>query len=162
MRRTHAGNDRFPNLDRALALKPDFEEALNTRGNALASLERNVEALASYDRAMLKPDYVEALCNRGNALRRLGRREDALSSYDRALALRPTRRFAHSADYLRRLAGGHGFVIDRSAGLARRDMHRKHPCGQSRSASAVQNTQTPADRRPCRALQIFRMLVAGC
>ena len=51
----------------AIALKPDFAEAYNNRGNALWDLQRPVEALASYDKAIaLKPDYAEAYDNRGN------------------------------------------------------------------------------------------------
>ena len=55
--------------DKALAIKPDYAEALNNRGNALQDLKRPDEALASYDKALaIKPDYAEALNNRGNAL----------------------------------------------------------------------------------------------
>ena len=44
--------------DKAIALKPDFAEAYNNRGNALRDLKRPEEALASYDKAIaLKPDY---------------------------------------------------------------------------------------------------------
>jgi Tfp pilus assembly protein PilF len=52
--------------DRALALKPDYADALNNRGNVLKELKRFNEALASYDRALdLKPDYAEAHFNAG-------------------------------------------------------------------------------------------------
>ena len=55
--------------DKAIALKPDYAEAYNNRGNALMDLKRPEEALASYDKAIaLKPDYAEAYNNRGNAL----------------------------------------------------------------------------------------------
>ena len=82
--------DALASFDRALALKPDYAEALYNRGNALLALKRPEDALASYDRALtLKPDYAEALYNRGNALLALKRPEDALASYDRALALKP-------------------------------------------------------------------------
>ena len=57
--------------DKAIALKPDYAEAYNNRGNALKDLKRHEEALASYDKAIaLKPDYAEAYNNRGAALRR--------------------------------------------------------------------------------------------
>jgi len=47
--------------DKATALKPDFAEAHNNRGNALNDLKRREEALASYDKAIaLKPHYAEA------------------------------------------------------------------------------------------------------
>ena len=55
--------------DKAIALKPDYAEAHNNRGNALMDLKRPEEALASYDGAIaLKPDFAEAHSNRGNAL----------------------------------------------------------------------------------------------
>jgi len=53
--------------DEAIALKPDYAEAHNNRGDALFELKRLKEALASYDRAVsIKPDYVEAFNNRGS------------------------------------------------------------------------------------------------
>jgi tetratricopeptide (TPR) repeat protein len=74
----------------AIALKPDFAEALLNRGLALEEQRRFDEALESYDRAIaLKPDLAEALSNRGNVLRALGRLADALESHDRAVALKP-------------------------------------------------------------------------
>ena len=76
--------------DKALAIKPDYVEALNNRGNALRDLKRLEEALASYDKALaIRPDYAEALNNRGNALHDLKRPEEALASYDKALAIKP-------------------------------------------------------------------------
>jgi len=91
----------FGLIRKALAARPNYPEAHNNLGNALAAiagaddslqkLKRFEEALASYDRALtLRPEYVEALYNRGRALYELERFEEALASYDRALALRPT------------------------------------------------------------------------
>ena len=75
--------------DRAIALRPDYAEAYNNRGNALMDLKRPADALASYDKAIaLKPDYTEAYYNRGNALMDLKRPADALASYDKAIALK--------------------------------------------------------------------------
>ena len=82
--------------DRALALKPDYVEALTNRGVVLADLKRSDEALQSYDRALaLKPDDVEALYNRGTTLNGLQRHDEALEYYDRALALKPEHAQAH-------------------------------------------------------------------
>jgi tetratricopeptide (TPR) repeat protein len=78
------------NIDRALALRPDFVEALVNRGIALYGLERFGDALVDYDRAIaLRPGYADALVNRGNALGRLQRHEEALASHDNALELQP-------------------------------------------------------------------------
>ena len=83
-------DEALASYDKALALKPDYAEAFNNRGNALQELKRLDEALASYDKALaLKPDYAEAFNNRGNALQELKRLDEALASYDKALALKP-------------------------------------------------------------------------
>jgi protein O-GlcNAc transferase len=77
-------------IDEALAIKPDYIEALIDRGNILSALERLDEALAAYDQALLlKPDNPNGLYNRGCVLQRLGRQEHALADYDQALAIRP-------------------------------------------------------------------------
>ena len=83
-----AVDEALASYDRALALRPDYAEALNNRGNALQELKRYDEALASYDRALtLRPDYAEALNNRGNALQELKRyRRGAGELRPRALA----------------------------------------------------------------------------
>ena len=76
--------------NRALALRPDYAEALSNRGATLKELKRFEEALASYDRALIvRPDFAETLSNRGVALKELARFEEALASYDHALTVRP-------------------------------------------------------------------------
>lgn len=76
--------------NQALALTPNFVDALTNRGMALGALGMPAEALESLDRALaLKPDLPEAWNNRSCVLRDLGRPEEALPSCDRALALRP-------------------------------------------------------------------------
>jgi tetratricopeptide (TPR) repeat protein len=76
--------------EQALALRPDFVEALLCRAFALHALNRFEEALASFDRVLaLQPDHDEALNNRAVVLRVLRRHEEALSSYEQVLALRP-------------------------------------------------------------------------
>jgi tetratricopeptide (TPR) repeat protein len=75
---------------RALALQPNFADALNNRGNAQAGLNRPLDALGSFDRCIaLMPDFAPAWNNRACVLRDLGRPADALASCDRALALQP-------------------------------------------------------------------------
>jgi tetratricopeptide (TPR) repeat protein len=84
------------NYDRALAIQPDFAQALSNRGNVLFELKRHEEALANYDRALaIQPDFAQTLSNRGNVLFELKRHEEALASYDRALAIRPDFAEAH-------------------------------------------------------------------
>jgi protein O-GlcNAc transferase len=77
-------------IDAALALRPDYAEALVSRGNILCALDSPQQALACYDQALsINPDYPEALYNQGCALQMLGRQDDALANYDRALAINP-------------------------------------------------------------------------
>ena len=47
-----SGAEALASLDRALAIKPDYADALANRGNALIDLGRAEEALASYDKAL--------------------------------------------------------------------------------------------------------------
>ena len=92
--------------DEALAIKPNYAEALNNRGNALKQLKQLDEALTSYDEALaIKPDNAEALNNRGNALKEMKRFDEALVSYDRALAVKPDHAHAFSglADCLNKI-----------------------------------------------------------
>ncbi len=76
--------------DRALALKPDYAEALHDRGSALYDLKRPEEAAASYDAAIaLKPNFADALCSRGVVRHNLDRVEEALADFDRAIVIKP-------------------------------------------------------------------------
>jgi tetratricopeptide (TPR) repeat protein len=83
-------DEALASFDRALALRPNDADALNSRGNTLHELERFDEALASFDSALLvKPGDAEVLYNRGVTLRRLERHDEALASYDQTLSVRP-------------------------------------------------------------------------
>jgi tetratricopeptide (TPR) repeat protein len=94
----HSASRRRPGM------RNDLAGALMNRGNALWSLGRLDEAVASYDeviglrRALLaalgeqappgmRNDLATALMNRGNALWSLGRLDEALASYDEAIGL---------------------------------------------------------------------------
>jgi protein O-GlcNAc transferase len=82
-------------FDQALAIDPDYADALNNRGNALLELKCCEAALASYDKALtVKPDLPDALCGRGNALYDLKRYEEAVASYEKALAISPDFQYA--------------------------------------------------------------------
>jgi tetratricopeptide (TPR) repeat protein len=71
-------------------LRPDYADALHSRGIALMELRRPEEALASYDQALaIRPDYADAFNNRAAALKEMKRFDEALASYDKALAIRP-------------------------------------------------------------------------
>jgi Tfp pilus assembly protein PilF len=76
--------------DKALAINPDYLDALINRGNVLVEFKRFDEALASFDRALaIKPDSVDLLKNRAIVLIKLKRLDEALASFDKALAIQP-------------------------------------------------------------------------
>jgi hypothetical protein len=76
--------------ERALVLKPDVPELLNSRGNVLRSLGRFHEAETSLRHVLkLKPDFAGAHFDLGNILYSLGRATEAQTSYRTALRLQP-------------------------------------------------------------------------
>ncbi|MFW9263632.1 tetratricopeptide repeat protein, partial [Nostoc sp. CALU 546] len=93
------GNDYFvkdkyeqaiASYDKAIAIKPDYYEALLYRGSALNYLQRYSEAIASDDKAIaIKPNYQEVWYNRGISLVNLQRYSEAIASYDKAIAIKP-------------------------------------------------------------------------
>jgi protein O-GlcNAc transferase len=83
--------------DRALALKPQYPEALCNRGHACCALERPDEGLAAYDRSIrLAPAFYDAHAGRAKVLLTLRRYAEALASCDRALALSPDSSDVHN------------------------------------------------------------------
>ena len=82
-------------FDAALAIKPDYAGALNSKGVALNRLERYEEAIATFDAALaIKLDDATVLVNKGYALNELGRYEEAMTACDAALAINPNYVFA--------------------------------------------------------------------
>lgn len=76
--------------DRALELRPDFNEAWYRRGDALAGLQRYEEAIASYEKALnLKSDDYRAWLGKGNVFTEWKRYQEALNFYNQALRFKP-------------------------------------------------------------------------
>ncbi|NES82543.1 MAG: tetratricopeptide repeat protein [Moorea sp. SIO2B7] len=79
--------------DQALALKPDYPEALWSKGAAIESQNTPTAitlALTLYEKAIaIKPDFADAWINRGVALHKLGRYREAIEAYNRAIKLNP-------------------------------------------------------------------------
>jgi tetratricopeptide (TPR) repeat protein len=74
----------------AIAVDRNYFDALYVLAVVQATLGKNVEALANYDRALaLQPRNAEVLSNRGNTLKSLKRFDEALDSFDKALAAQP-------------------------------------------------------------------------
>ncbi len=83
-------------IGRAVANKPDYAEAHNSRANILTELGRLEDAVESYRKALdLHPGFAHARNNLGVALRELGRSQDACGCYREALARRPDYPEAH-------------------------------------------------------------------
>jgi tetratricopeptide (TPR) repeat protein len=73
-------------FDQAIALQPNYQEALVFRGVVLIHLGRYQEALESCDRAIaICPNHTEAWIFRGAALHQLGDYRAAYISYEHAL-----------------------------------------------------------------------------
>ena len=77
-------------LQRALQLKPDFDQAQTNLGLALFKSGRPAEAIPYYRQALkVKPDDAETLGNLGDALAKLQHSPEAISCYELALLVRP-------------------------------------------------------------------------
>jgi tetratricopeptide (TPR) repeat protein len=82
---------------RVLFLNPDFAEACNGLGAALATQGSFLQATTYFERALvLNPDNANAHSNLGIALVALGRIDEALGHFERALALNPNHAGAHT------------------------------------------------------------------
>lgn len=89
--------DAVAHYERVLALQPDYVDAHNNLGAALAAQGRIDEALKHYERAIaVKPDYAEAHNNLGAALAARGRVDGAVTHYERAIAIKPDYAEAHN------------------------------------------------------------------
>jgi Flp pilus assembly protein TadD len=81
----------------ALALYPDFADALVNIASLHARRGERDEAIACYRRGLaLQPNQPGAHSNLGNLLRDAGRREEAAAAYRQAIALAPDLPEAHS------------------------------------------------------------------
>ncbi len=76
-------------LLRALDIGPPQARLHNLLGQAYLRLNRDDDALASFERAIeCEPGFVDAYGNRATLLSEMGRLDEALASFDQALALR--------------------------------------------------------------------------
>ena len=83
-------NQALADYDRALALDPDYADAVNGRGSILQKLDRTHEAEVTLRRAIeLRPDYSEAYCNLGTVLIDLGNLFEAEIAIRHAVELKP-------------------------------------------------------------------------
>ena len=68
------------NLDKAIELNPDYDEAYNNRGVAHGTTKEYDRAIEDFNKAIkLNPDYVNAYHNRGETWLQMGEWEKAKS-----------------------------------------------------------------------------------
>lgn len=83
-------DEAMEDYQRAIAIHPEYANALNNRANMRVLRGDLQGALGDYGEALrLNPVFCDAYCNRGMARHRLGDREGAREDYQRALALDP-------------------------------------------------------------------------
>lgn len=83
-------NEGLPHLQRALELKPDFPETLNTLGNVLNELGRPSEALPLVERALqIQPRFALAQNTIGIIFMSLGRADEGVARFQQAVEIDP-------------------------------------------------------------------------
>jgi hypothetical protein len=76
--------------DKALAIDPNYNDALNNKGFVLSQPGKYSEAIGYYDKVLdIDPRDKDALNGKGNALNDQGNYTQAIQSFDKALALDP-------------------------------------------------------------------------
>ena len=86
--------------DKALAIDPSDEYALNNKGDALYGLGRFQEALSYYDKALnVNSLSAYAWLHRANALYSLNRYQESISAYETAFKLDPSLKNQYQSYY---------------------------------------------------------------
>ena len=77
-------------VDKALAIDPNYKDALDAKGDALNNLGNYTQAIQYADKALgIDPNDKYALSNKGDALYSQGNYTQAIQYYDKALAIDP-------------------------------------------------------------------------
>ncbi|NEP02640.1 MAG: tetratricopeptide repeat protein [Symploca sp. SIO2E9] len=73
----------------AIAIKPDYAEAIVSKGNALEQQELLIQARRLYEKATaIKPDFAEGWVSLGVALQKVGRSEEAIIALEKGIKLK--------------------------------------------------------------------------
>ncbi|MDC0239589.1 tetratricopeptide repeat protein, partial [Candidatus Thioglobus sp.] len=77
-------------FEKALALKPNYAEALNNLGIVYMELGQLDESVKCYEKSIaIRPNYAEALNNLGLTLKELGQLDEAIKYYEKSIAIKP-------------------------------------------------------------------------
>ena len=81
---------RLNDANKALAIKPDYEDAYYNMGIIFQQQNKLEEAIEAYKKAIaLKPDYANVYNNMGVVLQEQSKPEEAIEAYKKAIALKP-------------------------------------------------------------------------
>jgi tetratricopeptide (TPR) repeat protein len=109
-------------LEEAIAGGCGYADAFNLLGLSLALVDRPLEALTAFDRALaLNPRYVEAHLNRGVLLNGLGRTNEAEASFALAEEFGRPDHTGYPAAVGNRLANAHAALADEYRAAGARD-----------------------------------------
>jgi len=77
-------------LNKAVEINPEDTGAWNSKGIALATLEKHKEAIECFDKAIkINPKAADAWYNKGIALATLEKHKEAIECYDKAIEINP-------------------------------------------------------------------------
>lgn len=105
-------DEALQSFDAALALQPDYVEALLNSGVLLRNMFRHQEALERFNRVVtIDPNHVTALGNFGILLTEFKQSEQAIKAFERLLALAPSYDYAPGLLFYERMhiCDWHGF-----------------------------------------------------
>ena len=76
--------------NKAIEIKPEYQDAWYNKGIVLYNLDRHEEALRTFEKVIeFNPDVHDAWRGKGAALQKLGRHEEAIKAYEKAIEKKP-------------------------------------------------------------------------
>ena len=83
-------------LEKAIAINPDYADAYCILGSVYADLKKNTEALEKFRQAILTdPDFYKPYFLRATLLRKQGKYDESLKDFDKAVSLNPKNSYSY-------------------------------------------------------------------
>lgn len=83
-------------LEKAIAINPDYADAYCVLGSVYADLKKNTEALEKYRQAALRdPDFYKPYFLRATLLRKQGKYDESLKDFNKAVSLNPKNSYSY-------------------------------------------------------------------